>query len=375
MPKNIIDYTAAIRQIKKTILQSRYLAARLANGEQLKLYFHIGGYVSTNTREGKWGTGAIEEIAKRLQTELPGLRGFSASAIRYMRIFYEAWVPEINHHLLSDEMAQTEIHHLPSDEFMAAFFSVGFTHHREILAHEKSIDGRMYYIRCCAKEYWSVEALKTHLRAKDFQRLGMLPNNFSLTIPDENHMSRAVRSFKDEYLLDFVNIEDSEDEEDIDERVLEQSIVSNIRKFIQSLGPQFSFIGNQYRLVVDDNEFFVDLLFFHRGLRCLVAIELKRGAFKPAYLGQMNFYLSALDEYVKEEGENPAIGLILCKSMKRTIVDLAIRDFNKPMGVALYRTDKEIPANYQILSPVISGVRKILENGAPPPPSGASKGD
>jgi hypothetical protein len=145
--------------------------------------------------------------------------------------------------------------------------------------------------------------------------------------------------------------------------VLEQSIVSNIQKFIQSLGPQFSFIGNQYRLVVDENEFFIDLLFFHRGLRCLVAIELKRGAFKPAYLGQMNFYLSALDEYIKEEGENPAIGLILCKSMKRTIVDLAIRDFNKPMGVALYRTDKEIPNDYQILTPVISGVRKILENG------------
>jgi predicted nuclease of restriction endonuclease-like (RecB) superfamily len=343
-----IDYTTAIREIKLAILQSRYLAARLANGEQLKLYFHIGNYVSVNTRNGKWGSGAIEEIARRLQAELPGLRGFSATAMRYMRMFYEAWSPDLNHHLASDEIGNS-------------FFAVGFTHHREILAHEKTVAGRIYYIHRCATEFWSVETLKTHLRANDYQHAGELPNNFALALPDATHAAHAVRSFKDEYLMDFVNIEDADCEQDIDERLLERSIVSHIRKFILSLGTQFCFIGNQYRLTVDGDEFFVDLLFFHRGLRCLVAMELKRGAFKPAYLGQMNFYLSALDEYVKTADENPSIGLILCKSMKQTIVELAIRDFNKPMGVAIYRTATEIPAIYQTLAPVVSGVRKILE--------------
>ena len=304
MSKAPVAYcAAAIREIKSAILQSRYQAARLANGEQLKLYFRIGGYVSANTRQGKWGCGAIEEIARQLQAELPGLRGFSAASIKKMRLFYEAWEPVLIHLVPRDEVGldpnrslamndlssidqdasrSSAMNDVPDSFSMKEFFSIGFTHHCEIIYNTKDSSERMYYIRRCAKEFWSVETLKRHLCADDFNHTGALPNNFAFVLPDEKHASRAVRAFKDEYLLDFVNIEDADSEDDVDERVLEQAIVGNVRKFIQSLGPQFSFIGNQYRLTVEGEEFFVDLLFFHRGLRCLVAIELKRGAFKPA---------------------------------------------------------------------------------------------
>ncbi len=179
-------------------------------------------------------------------------------------------------------------------------------------------------------------------------------------MPDEKHTARAVRAFKDEYLLDFINIEDPDDEDDVDERVLEHALVTEIRKFIQSLGTDFCFIGNQYRLIVGGEESFVDMLFYHRSLRTLVAIELKRGKFKPAYLGQLNFYLSALDEHEKHPDENQSIGLLLCKEANRTVVELAVRDFNKPMGVAVYRTKNDIPEPYQTLIPLMDGVRQIL---------------
>lgn len=182
-------------------------------------------------------------------------------------------------------------------------------------------------------------------------------------MPDEKQAARAVRAFKDEYLLDYINIEDASDDADVDERVLETALVGEIKRFIQSLGADFCFVGNQYRIIVEDREFFVDLLFYHRALRSLVAVELKRGEFKPAYLGQLNFYLSALDDKVRHPDENRSIGLLLCQKARRGIVELAVRDFNKPMGVAVYRLNSEIPQPYQSLIPLIDGVEKILNRG------------
>ena len=160
--------------------------------------------------------------------------------------------------------------------------------------------------------------------------------------------------------MDFINVEDAEDESDVDERVLEHALVSEIRKFIQTLGSDFCFISNQHRLIVGEEEAFVDLLFYHRSLRSLVAIELKRGTFKPAYLGQLNYYLSALDAQERHPNENQSIGLLLCKEANQAVVELAIRDFNKPMGVAVYRTKSDIPQPYRTLIPLMDGVREIL---------------
>jgi predicted nuclease of restriction endonuclease-like (RecB) superfamily len=191
-----------------------------------------------------------------------------------------------------------------------------------------------------------------------YENQGKLPNNFEKTISDKDFQRKAMLSFKDEYLLDYINIESPDDEPD--ERVLENEIMNNIRKFIMSLGKDFSFIGNQYRMIVEEREYFVDLLFFNRQLQSLVAIDLKRGEFKPEYLGKMNFYLSALDDLVKLPHENPSIGIILCKSQNQKLVEYTFRDMSKPMGVATYKTAKELPAEYRDVLPDTESLMELL---------------
>ncbi len=169
---------------------------------------------------------------------------------------------------------------------------------------------------------------------------------------------KALLSFKDEYLLDYINVESPDDEPD--ERVLESEIVLNIKNFIMSLGKDFAFIGNQHRFIVEDREYFVDLLFFNRQLQCLVAIDLKRGEFKPEYLGKMNFYLSALDDLVRLPHENRSIGIILCKSKKEKIVEYALRDTSKPMGVATYKLATQLPEKYRGVLPDAEELRRLM---------------
>lgn len=375
------NYIEAVKAIKQAILQSRYKAAVLANGEMLSLYFGVGKYVSQNSRNGFWGTSAIETISNQLQNELPGLRGFSASSIKRMRSFYEEWVTILNRplatgdlqkseksdrQLLSDDL-QISINELltfrPSamgdlkDHFISDFLKVGFTNHSEILSKTKTLEERIFYICHCASEFWSVETLKYHLRSHFFEKQGSLPNNFRTTIQPQDLRANALMSFKDEYLLDYINIEDPDV---ADERVIENEIVRNIKKFIMTLGSDFCFIGNQYRLVVDDDEYFIDLLFFNRQLQCLVAIELKRGKFKAEYLGQLNLYLSLLDEYVRRPYENKSIGILLCTEQKKKTVEFALRDFNKPMGVATYKTAEELPEEYRQVFKNLEEIKKIL---------------
>jgi predicted nuclease of restriction endonuclease-like (RecB) superfamily len=392
---NVFDFNNAASIIKDAIVRSRYQAAKLVNKELLSLYYGVGKYVSDNSRGGYWGQGAIKRISDTLQRELPGIRGFSESAIKRMREFYEQWeVVFVNRPLsmgdlalvqnLENEKANSNLaltvstvsdgtvvdlsllaHHIcgftvygfSADDF----FRVGFTHHSEVLAKEKSLEGRLFYISRCAAEFWSVEALKSNLRGDLYTKSGTLPNNFLQTLPEFEQAHRAIRAFKDEYFLDFINIED---ENDPDERLIERKIIANIKQFILSFGNKFCFIGNQYRVVVDEKEFFIDLLFFNRELHCLVAVELKRGEFKPAFLGQLNFYLSALDEFVRQSDEAPSIGIILCKEANRNIVEFAVRDYTKPMGVATYRTRNEMPEQWQKALPDFDDMKKLLDSAA-----------
>ena len=387
-----LNFDDAVNIIKDAIIRSRYQAAKLVNKELLGLYYAVGRYISQNSRNNFWGQGAIKQISGTLQSELPGLRGFSDASIRRMRLFYEAWQPIFtNHPLTMDDLRienKTEITEtqnaisvevLPhkGDFFVDLsllpkhingftmpgfsadkFFRVGFTNHSEILAKEKSLDGRLFYIAQCAASFWTVDMLKSKLRGDLYSRSGALPNNFFQSLPESEQARRAIRAFKDEYLLDFINIED---EIDPDERLLEREIISNIKQFILSFGNKFCFIGNQYRVIVAEQEWFIDLLFFNRELRCLVAVELKRGAFKPSYLGQLNFYLSALDEYVRQKDEKPSIGILLCKEANRSIVEFAVRDYTKPMGVATYRTQNEMPETWQKALPDLDDIKKLLD--------------
>ena len=368
------DFAVVVKDINLAILQARARAAHAANVEALKLYFYVGGYVSKKTRTAKWGSGAIDALSNRLQVELPGLRGFSSASIRKMRLFFEAWAECLEiRSLPTNELAIVPIttkrssstNELSVDD-AAAFLSVGFTHHVAIFMAVKRVEDRLYYIRRCARESMSVAELERILATKEHLHVGSLVNNFSKVLSPMALATKAVRSFKDEYLLELVNLDnvDAIHDQDVDERVLSKSLVANIEKTIQSLGgDDFCFMGREKRLVYSDEEFFIDLLFYHRGLRAMVAVELKMGKFRPSYLGQLEFYLSALDELMKKPEENPSIGLLLCEKMNKGVVEFAVRDKSKPLGIATYKTLKTIPKPYRSLAPVIEGVRRELANG------------
>lgn len=361
------DIVSAVKDIKNAILMSRYTAARLANRELLTLYFNIGEYISLRTRSSKWGSAAITSISELLQKELPGLRGFSETGIKRMRTFYEGWCRYItNRPMPSDDL--TLCSDLPrltnrpmalddfSEDEMNWFLSIGFSHHYDILIKTKSLQERLYYIRRCATEFWSVEKLRYMLKNHPYNS-ELSTSTFGTTIQDVDLRMSAIRAFKDEYLLEFVNIEDPDT---FDEKVLENQIVHNIKSFIMAFGKDFAFMGNQYRVIVSGKEYFIDLLFYHRTLRCLVAIELKKGEFKAEYVGKLNLYLAALDEYEKNPDENPSIGIILCKDKDEKIVQFAFRGITTPMGVAKYRTSDELPPEIRSALPSSDDLKKLL---------------
>ena len=372
------NYTEAVRAIKDAILQSRYRAARNVNREALSLDYYIGKYISEHSR-GQWGTGALAIIAKQLQQELPGLRGFSETSMKKMRSFYEAWCEVFeNCSLTSNEirpLSTDELENLPlisdneqliirplitdelTEDQLKCFLSVPFTLHYEIAIKAKDVAERLYYIERAAKEFWSVEKLQYNLREDLYHKQASMPNNFARTITQEEQQRRALQAFRNEYLLDFLTIDDPDA---YDEKRIEDAIVHNIRKFIMALGGEFSFMGNQYRLVVDEKEYFIDLLFYHRRLQSLVAIELKYGDFKPEYVGKLNFYLSALDDMVRLPNENPSIGVILCRGKSAKTVEYALRDTTKPMGVATYKAANELPAEYSQALQAIEHLKELI---------------
>jgi predicted nuclease of restriction endonuclease-like (RecB) superfamily len=375
------NYLQAVQQIKTAILRSRYEAAALANKELLKLYFGIGQYVSFHSRNKNWGKGAIDSISSLLQQELHGLRGFSATNIRNMRIFYEEWEfmqsflidekaplfqfseEDLKRQLLTDDLKTNFlIQQLPTaeleNELIDFFLKVPFTQHRLIIRGTDVLEERVFYIQKVATEFWSYETLKHQLKSDLYQRQGKLAHNFQNTLSENSFRQKALMAFKDEMLLDFINIEDVDEEPN--ERVLENAIVQNIKKFIMALGSEFSFIGNQHRLLIEDEEYFIDLLFFNRKIQSLVAIELKKGKFKAEYVGKMNLYLSALDEMVKQPHENPSIGIILCKEKNNKIVEFAFRDTSKPMGVVTYKTYNDLPEAYKNILPDTETLKALL---------------
>ena len=387
----ITQYNKAVEVIKGAILQSQYQAAKEVNRVQLVLYFGIGKYVSENSRKGFWGKGAIEFISKQLQKELPGLRGFSANSLKNMRKFYENWtmldatIPLSSYNstitnveieddnstiaIVELERAENDIEiNIPmriqeiQDFPIEDFFRVPFTHHVRIIEGVKDLKTRYYYIHKTAEELLSVDKLIALIKAVDYEHSGTMPSNFVKTLTNASMARKAVMMFKDEYLLDFINVEQIGEREsiDVDERVVEKQIVENIKKFIMTFGNDFAFIGNQYHLEVHGVEHFPDLLFFNRELNAMVVIELKTGEFKTSYLGQLMGYLSILDAKVKKLHENPSIGIVLCKSANKEYVEFVIQDYNKPMGVATYTTSADMPERLRKALPDIEELKKLL---------------
>lgn len=375
---NSAVYVQATKAIKDAILSSQYRAASYANKEQLSLYYGIGRYVSENSREGFWGKGAIETISQQLQKELPGLRGFSAANIKFMRQFYETWCDDLKSLTaisgINERKSLTAVSEIDTqllipcekpdreDFDFSSFLGLGFTHHMIIVRKAKSLAERLFYIRQAVANKWSKEALTARIEDDLFKHQGEIAHNFIQTIPGSRQSLKAIEMFKDEYLLDFINVEElaERDKEDIDERVVEQAIIHNIKKFILSFGRDFAFVGNQYRLEVFGVEHFPDLIFFNRELNALVVIELKRGAFKSSYLGQLCTYLRLVDDQMRKPHENPSIGIVLCKSADKKYVEYVIQDYDKPLGVATYKTSDDMPEKLKRTLPDIEELKKIL---------------
>ena len=325
----------------------------------------------------------IKSISQRLRSEIPGLRGFGETNLRNMRLFYEAWSGiESNSSVMTDELNVTTsnaagcdtqildtdidtIHQLRLmnlDNFPAvSFLSISFTHHMVILTHAKEWDERLFYIQYAFDRKLSIEELEKVLKKDLYHHQGQIPNNFLDTIPEYKQAYRAIQMFKDEYLLDFINVEElGMRDEDIDERVIEQSIVHNVKNFIMTFGKGFTFNGSQVHYDKFGHDHWIDLLFYNRDLRRLVVFELKKGKFKTSYLGQLSSYLRILNDDDRREGEEPPIGIILCKSADKSYVEYVMQDFRQPMGVATYKTADEMDAKLLEVLPSKEQLEKLL---------------
>lgn len=400
----LIPLSQAVEAIKTAILQGQYEANKAVNRIQLAVYFAIGKYLSMNTRNLEYGSGAIKAISDRLYKDLPGLRGYSETSLKNMRKFYDNWkMLDADTSVATDDSQSTiaiiessqesavataecssaksavvtaelqktqnqiDIYHsiyVPNvTEFpVEDFFYVPFTHHILLIEKTKDLEARYYYIHRTAEEKLSVEALEKLIKQQAYEKRALLPNNFKQTLSASALARKAVMMFKDSYQLDFINTEEigERDKQDIDEKVVEQQIVHNIKKFIMTFGNDFSFVGNQYHLEIYTENFFPDLIFFNRELNALVVIELKIGEFKPSYLGTLTTYLKILDTKVRKPHENPSIGIVLCKSANKDFVEFVIQDFKRPMGVATYTTAEDMPEQLRKALPDMDDLRQLL---------------
>lgn len=384
---NTLSLSDAVQLIKTAILESQQRAVQDLNTNVLSLYYSIGEFISRNTRQQQWGSNAIKTISDQLQKELPGLRGYSESSLKNMRQFYEEWCADIIRQPMATELQvadnekdiirqpmATELEQkltITTLQFIPTIFdihtahnflSISFTHHIEILKKTTTLDERLFYIHQTAAYKWDKYKLREVLKQDLYHHQSAMPNNFLQTLPKRVQALKAIEMFKDEYLLDYINVEElgARDMVDIDERVVEQTIVHNVKNFIMTFGNDFTFVGNQYHLEKFGKHHYVDLLFYNRELACLVAVELKLGEFKPIYLGQLQTYLQLLDDEVRKPHENPSIGIILCQDTDKAYVEYVIQKYDNPMGVATYSTSADMPEKLRNALPNADTLRGLL---------------
>ena len=311
------EYKTFFKEIKERIHKAQYDAFKSVNKELINLYWDIGRSIVAKQDALGWGKAVVETLAKDLQKEFSGIHGFSVQNLWNMRQFYSAYKDN------------------PKLQPMVG--EISWTKNVIIMQRCKDDIQREFYIKITKKFGWTKDVLINQLEAGAFDLYMANQTNFDKAVPVK-YRHQAKLAVKDEYSFDFLELG-----EEHSEKELARALLENVRKFLIEMGGYFSFVGNQHRLKVDNQEFFIDLLLYHRHLRCLVAIELKVGAFKPEYAGKMQFYLSALNDIAKLPDENPSIGIILCKDKSRTIVEYALKDTKKPIGVATYKMTEKLP--------------------------------
>ncbi len=336
MTKNIInvEYNKFLQRLKERVASSRYKAALSVNSELTLLYHHIGTQILQAQERQGWGAKVIDQLSKDLAAEFPEMKGFSTRNLKYMRKF-AAEYPD-------SQFVQQAVAQLPWGHIVTIMYSVS------------DEDERMFYINEARTNGWSRNILSMQIETNLFKRQGNAVTNFKDKLPSPQS-DLAQNTLKNPYLFDFLSLG-----KNAHEREVEKGLVAHIEKFLLELGEGFAFLGRQYHLEIEDQDFYIDLLFYHIKLRCFVVIELKSGKFKPEYAGKMNFYLSAVDDLLRHPGDNPSIGLILCRSKVGVVAEYALRDMTKPIGLAEYRLQDALPESLQTALPTIEELEAEL---------------
>ncbi len=377
---SLVQISQAVEVIKTAILQSQERTIRNANADVLALNYAVGGFISQQSKLHQWGSGIIRTISDKLQRDMPGLRGFGYENLKKMRQFYETWLPYI---VGSPSATQLEssvngsptatqlpvlkaksLSNIFDVETAHDFLSISFTHHMEIINKTNALEERLFYIKQTAIYKWDKYRLRDLLKQDLYHHQSLMPNNFLATMPKRVQALKAIGMFKDEYLLDYINVEElgARDESEVDEKVVENAIVQNVKNFIMTFGKDFTFVGNQYHMEKFGENHFIDLLFYNRELTCLVAVELKLGKFKPIYLAQLQTYLQVLDDDVRKPNENPSIGIILCQDVNKAYVEYVIQRYDSPMGVATYKTSTDMPEKLRKSLPDMEDLKRLLSS-------------
>lgn len=330
------EYGRLLADIKARVCSAQLEALRAVNKELVALYWDIGRMIVDRKIDAAHGDAVAERLAADLRVEFPGIAGFSRRNVFYMREFYVAYRDQ------------------PKVQPLIA--QIGWTHNLIVLTRCSDLLEREFYIRMIRKFGWSKNILIHQIENQAYEKTLLNQTNFDQAVTSEIR-AQAKLAVKDEYLFDFLELGAEHAE-----RELERALISRIEDFLRAMGGLFAFVGSQFRLEVDEKEYFIDLLLFHRRLKCLVAVELKVGEFEPEFVGKMQFYLAALDAKVREKGENPSIGIILCKEKRRTIVEYALREAKKPIGVATYRIFKRLPKELKGQLPSPEEIGKLLED-------------
>lgn len=329
------DYAKLLTEIKVRIRTAQYEALKAVNKELISLYWDIGETIIKRQKGKSWGKSVVERLAKDLQQEFPGISGFSAQNLWRMRQFFEAY----GH----------------NEKLSPLVREIGWTHNIIILTECKDDLKREFYLRMTRKFGWTKNVLIHQIENQNYEKMLLNQTNFDQTVAPEIR-NQAKLAVKDEYTFDFLELGD-----EFSERQLESALMSKMALFLREMGGVFAFVGSQVRLEVGNKEFFLDILLFHRRLRCPVVLELKAGEFIPEYLGKLQFYLAVVNDKLRLPDENPAIGIILCKSKDKTIVEYSLRQSTSPIGVAEYKTVSTLPENLRGELPSPEQVAILME--------------
>jgi predicted nuclease of restriction endonuclease-like (RecB) superfamily len=332
-------YAQLLDDLKARVRAAQLRAALAVNRELVLTYWQIGRAILERQEREGWGAKIVDRLAADLREAFPEMKGFSARNLKYMRAFAEAY---------------------PDEQFVqAAPAQVTWYHNTTLLEKVKSPDERAWYIAQVIQNGWSRDVMVHQIESGLIARQGKAITNFERALPAPQ--SDLARQFmKDPYTFDFLSLGP-----EAQERELEKGLIEHIRKFLLELGVGFAFVGSQHHLEVGGEDFYLDLLFYHLKLRCYVVIELKIGAFKPEYAGKMNFYLSAVDDLLRHPDDRPSIGLILCKERNKTIVEYALRDTQKPIGVSAYTVSERLPQPLEDSLPTAEALAAELDHASP----------